>query len=33
MGFTPDEQPLIGKINESEFIAAGFHGHGMPKCI
>ena len=32
MGFTPDEQPLIGKIKENEFIVAGFHGHGMPKC-
>jgi glycine/D-amino acid oxidase-like deaminating enzyme len=31
MGFTPDELPLIGALDENEYIAAGFHGHGMPK--
>lgn len=29
MGFTPDHQPLVGKINDKELIVAGFSGHGM----
>ena len=32
MGYTPDELPLIGSIGENEYIAAGYHGNGMPKC-
>jgi glycine/D-amino acid oxidase-like deaminating enzyme len=32
MGFTPDRAPLVGPIpgSPAEYIAAGFHGHGMP---
>jgi gamma-glutamylputrescine oxidase len=32
MGFTPDRAPLIGPVPGSpgEYLAAGFHGHGMP---
>jgi glycine/D-amino acid oxidase-like deaminating enzyme len=32
MGFTPDRAPLVGPVPGSpgEYVAAGFHGHGMP---
>jgi gamma-glutamylputrescine oxidase len=32
MGFTPDRAPLVGPLPGSpgEYLAAGFHGHGMP---
>ena len=35
MGFTPDRAPLIGPMPGSpgEFVAAGFHGHGMPMAF
>lgn len=33
MGFTPDEQPLIGNLRGREWIAAGYTGYGMPKCF
>lgn len=29
MGFTPDHQPLAGKVKEGEFLLGGFSGHGM----
>ena len=32
MGFTPDRAPLVGPMPGSpgEYLATGFHGHGMP---
>ena len=35
MGFTPDRAPLIGPLPGSpgEYVAAGFHGHGMPMAF
>lgn len=32
MGYTPDENPIIGKIDDGSYIAVGFSGHGMPRC-
>jgi glycine/D-amino acid oxidase-like deaminating enzyme len=34
MAFTPDENPLVGKIRgENEWISAGFTGYGMPRTF
>ena len=35
MGFTPDRAPLVGPVPGSpgEYLAAGFHGHGMPMAF
>jgi glycine/D-amino acid oxidase-like deaminating enzyme len=35
MGFTPDRAPLVGPVPGSpgEYVAAGFHGHGMPMAF
>jgi glycine/D-amino acid oxidase-like deaminating enzyme len=35
MGFTPDRAPLVGPLPGSpgEYVAAGFHGHGMPMAF
>jgi glycine/D-amino acid oxidase-like deaminating enzyme len=35
MGFTPDRAPLVGPLPgpPGEYIAAGFHGHGMPMAF
>ncbi|ORZ31205.1 FAD dependent oxidoreductase [Catenaria anguillulae PL171] len=38
MGFSKNEQPVIGRLHAAnggpanQFVAAGFHGHGMPRC-
>lgn len=35
MGFTPDRAPLVGPVpgSHGQYVAAGFHGHGMPMAF
>ena len=33
LGFTPDGRPLCGRVRDGVFVAAGFCGHGMPRCF
>lgn len=33
MGFTKDDQPLVGNLRGREWIAGGYTGYGMPKCF
>ena len=33
MGFTPDYNPLLGRVVPGVFVAAGFSGEGMPKVF
>ena len=30
MGFTPDAEPIVGRLSGNVFVIAGFSGHGMP---
>lgn len=33
MGFTKDDNPLIGRLRGNEWIAAGYTGYGVTKCF
>ncbi|KAJ3365046.1 hypothetical protein HDU91_002346 [Kappamyces sp. JEL0680] len=32
MGFTPNNQPIVGEIQKNQFVSVGFSGHGMPRA-
>lgn len=33
MGFTPDDNPFVGRLCEGVYCLAGFCGHGMPRAF